>query len=804
MKKVLVISYFYPPCNLPASNRVLGWAAYLKEYDFYPVIVTRQWDIPINKPEDLHLSCGTSIRHEVKDSHEVFYLPYKASLRDKFFLKYKKKYANLIRRALTFFELLFQNYFVQAVPYKNFYTFSKEYLKNNPDISLIIITGNPFVLFKFGDKLHKEFSIPWIADYRDDWNTTEIWRPRNLAEKLICKIERKSEKKWLASSEFFISVSDHYVNKISSFINKRGYVIYNGFFEKSEEYLNQPFFTDFTITYNGTLYKTQKIEIFLDGFKKVVDFFRKRIKVSLCFPGLAYDTFQAERVQKYLKGYESNIIITSRIPRNEVLIIEARSHCLLMVSHQDIKGIPSSKIFEYLAFRKPILLCPSDNDVLQNILLETGLGLICKNSDEVFSSLKNLIIEFIETDRLLISANESFIQKYSRRFQTATFASLIKKYVHASQALQYRQCKRCVMDTSDPDITFDNNGYCNHCNEYFEKTSKHTYHGKSSDYKLVNLVEKIKKSGKNKDYDCIIGISGGVDSIYTAYSTKKLGLRPLAVHLDNGWNSELAESNIEKTLDKLNIDLVTIVLDWPEFRDLQLAFLKASVIEAETPTDIAILAVLHQVADQHNIKYIFSGGNYATEGILPKYWHYNAKDVRYLRAIHKKFGIRKLKTFPTFGFYKEMYYKIIKGINMVYPLNYMHYNKKEAIKILEKELGWCNYGGKHHESIYTKFIQSYYLPEKFGIDYRRATFSTQICSGEITRDYAFLQLNTSPYDTVKIEEDKAYVCKKLGLSHEELNEIMRLSPKPSKEYPNDEKKLEFVYYIYRKLKRKNR
>lgn len=799
MKKVLIISYFYPPCNLPASNRVLGWAAYFNDFGLYPIIVTRHWDKPINKQEDLHLSCGTSIKHEVNDNHEVYYLPYKSNLRDNIFLKYKNNFAKNIRKTLTFFELFFQNYFVQVVPYKNFYFFAKEYVKNNLDISLIIITGNPFVLFKFGDKLHKEFSIPWIADYRDDWNTSEIWKPQNLAEKIIKKIEQKSEKKWLASSAFFISVSDHYVNKISSFINKKGYVIYNGFFEKLKEYLFQPFFSDFTITYNGTLYKTQEIGIFLDGFKKIADYFREKLNVMLYFPGLAYDPFQADRVSKYMQGYEANLIITTRIPRKEVLNIEARSHCLLMISHHDIKGIPSSKIFEYIAFRKPIILCPTDNDVLHKILLQTGLGLICNNSDEVFISLKKMIIEFIETDKLQTRANESSIQLYSRRFQTETLANLIEKYIPASQTISYRQCNRCVMDTSDPDITFDSNGYCNHCTEYFEKTIKYAYTGKLSDDKFEKLLKKIKKSGKNNDYDCVIGISGGVDSVYTAYKAQKLGLRPLAVHLDNGWNTELAESNIEKTLNKLNIELITVVLDWKEFSDLQLAFLKASVIEAETPTDIAILAVLHQIAAQQNIKYIFSGGNYVTEGILPKNWHYNAKDVKYLKAIHTKFAAKKLKIFPTFGFQKEMYYKIFKGINMIYPLNYISYNKKGAIKILEKELGWRDYGGKHHESIYTKFIQSYYLYEKFRIDYRRATFSTQICSGEITRDEALIGLTQKPFDTLKIEEEKEYICKKFKLSPEEFNEILSLPPKTYKEYPNDEKKLEFVYYVYRKL-----
>jgi N-acetyl sugar amidotransferase len=358
------------------------------------------------------------------------------------------------------------------------------------------------------------------------------------------------------------------------------------------------------------------------------------------------------------------------------------------------------------------------------------------------------------------------------------------------------------MDTSDPEIKFDENGYCNHCTEYIEKTSKLVYQGEQSDRKLEQLVKKIKNSGKNNNYDCVIGISGGGDSIYTAYLAKKLGLRALNVHMDNGWNSALAVNNIEKTLKKLGFDLYTYVIDWLEFKDLQLAFLKASIPEAETPTDIAIPASLHEIANKHNIKYIFSGGNYATEGILPKNWHYDAKDVKFLRTIHRRFGVKKLKTFPTFGFEKEMYYKFVKGIKMIYPLNYVPYNKNDAMKVLEQELDWRNYGGKHHESLYTKFVQSYLLPEKFNIDYRRATFSTQICAGEITREEALEVLKKKPYDPQKVDEEKEYVCKKLSISVEELNHIINLPPKTYRDYPNNKRVLEFIYNMYRKINKK--
>lgn len=355
------------------------------------------------------------------------------------------------------------------------------------------------------------------------------------------------------------------------------------------------------------------------------------------------------------------------------------------------------------------------------------------------------------------------------------------------------------MDTSDLEISFDENGHCNHCVDYFERISKLTYQGISSDNQLVEIVKKIKSSGKNQKYDCVIGVSGGIDSSYVAYISKKLGLKPLAVHLDNGWNSELAVHNIENILKKLDIDLFTYVLDWEEFKDLQLSFLRASVPEIETPTDMAIPAVLHKIAAKHNIKFIISGGNYATEGILPESWHYDRKDDKYLKAIHKQFGKKKLTTFPTFGFMKEIYYKFIRRISFVYILNYIPFSKKDAKELLENELNWTYYGGKHYESSYTRFVQSYILPEKFNIDYRKPNSSTQICSGEITREQAIEELISKSYNSKQVIEDIEYLCKKLGIKVEEFNEIMSSPLKTFSDYPNNKRMLNFIYNTYRKL-----
>jgi N-acetyl sugar amidotransferase len=355
------------------------------------------------------------------------------------------------------------------------------------------------------------------------------------------------------------------------------------------------------------------------------------------------------------------------------------------------------------------------------------------------------------------------------------------------------------MDTSDPDITFNEKGECNLCTDFIANRKQHAYRGEATDTEFHALINQIKHSGKGKAYDCVVGLSGGIDSSYAAYLAQKEGLRVLAVHLDNGWNSEEAVQNIKNIARKLNIDYESYVLDWEEFKDLQLSFLRASVPEADTPTDIAILAALHRVASKYGIKTIISGGNFATEGILPRTWHYDAKDLKYFSHIHKTFGSKKLKKFPTFGFVREMYYKFVKGIKMVYLLNYVPFVKQDAMELLEKELDWKYYGGKHYESKYTGFIQSYFLYKKFGIDYRRATLSSQICIGEVTREIAIEELKKQPFTEEKVSLEKAYIAKKLGISIIEFDQILSLPGHYYRHYPNDEKRLKFIYDTYRKL-----
>ena len=338
------------------------------------------------------------------------------------------------------------------------------------------------------------------------------------------------------------------------------------------------------------------------------------------------------------------------------------------------------------------------------------------------------------------------------------------------------------MDTSDPYIAFDEYGVCNHCHSYDLKVRRLVHVGEDGKRKLKRVIEQMKLDGKGKKYDCIIGVSGGVDSTYVAYLVKQNGLRPLAVHLDNGWDSELAVANIHKTLNLLGIDLYTHVIDWVEFRDLQLSFLRASTPDSEIPSDHAIVSLMYQMADQMGIKYVISGRNVRTETHVPSAWSTGHFDWKYIQSVHQQFGKVQLKSYPHRTFLQEEIYLLRQ--NWFDILNYVDYVKGDAIKLLEKELGWQYYGGKHFESIYTRFFQGYILPAKFGYDKRRGHLSSLICSGEITRQEALAELAKPTYPPALQESDREYVVKKLGLIDDEFQAIMDLPRKTIHDYPS--------------------
>lgn len=350
----------------------------------------------------------------------------------------------------------------------------------------------------------------------------------------------------------------------------------------------------------------------------------------------------------------------------------------------------------------------------------------------------------------------------------------------------YQVCTRCVMDTSDPAIVFDERGVCNHCKSYEARVAAEIPPTPlAREAAVARLVDLIRADGKGKPYDCIIGVSGGVDSTTVAWHVKRLGLRPLAVHLDNGWNTELAVDNINRTLEALGIDLQTHVLDWEEFRRLQVAFLRSGVPNCEIPTDHAISALMLRSAARHGLRYVIGGGNLATEGILPMAWTYYNQDLRHLRAVHRRFGGGPLRTYPTMSLRKWAWYVLVRRIRVVRLLNLVGYRKSEAMELIQRELGWRPYPAKHFESLYTRFYQGYYLPKRFGWDKRRPHYSTLVMAGDMTRAEALAALEREPYADGDLKRDKEYVLRKLGMTESEFDSLLQEPTHRHEDYPSN-------------------
>jgi N-acetyl sugar amidotransferase len=356
-----------------------------------------------------------------------------------------------------------------------------------------------------------------------------------------------------------------------------------------------------------------------------------------------------------------------------------------------------------------------------------------------------------------------------------------------------------VFDEDIPGIYFNGNGVCNYCLNYDRNVRRKLLSGEESKRRLANILAEIKNKGRGKKYDCVIGLSGGVDSSYVAYLVKRrFGLKPLAIHLDNGWNSELAERNIKRLVNGLWLELHKESPDWEEFRDLQIAFLKSGVVDVEMPTDHAIQAFRMNICKQMKIKYYIGGSNVVTEAVMPQGWSYAKWDYRNIKAIHRKFGDRNvLESFPHYNYLQKIVSNLNIGNRKINILNYIDYNKEQAILTLKKELGWEPYRAKHYESVFTRFYQTYILPGKFGIDKRKAHLSNLICSGQITREQAIEELKM-PVDTPEqLKRDKEIVLSKLRLSEDEFDIIMASQPKSHLQYPNNQ----FLNNIFKKIRK---
>lgn len=517
-------------------------------------------------------------------------------------------------------------------------------------------------------------------------------------------------------------------------------------------------------------FKEFEISIYGEGY-----LFRPLTERIKHFPNVTVNNFFVENKNiPQIHAKHGIFLCPSRLDTQGVSMCEAMASGLVPIT-SEIGGIP-----EYCADKKSGFLTKSVDEIVSRI------ELLYKNPD-LFLNMSAAAREAIMTkcdvnnviaDEIRIIQNVSMNDAGDMEQINTT----------------YKQCLRCVLDTNDnPEITFNTQGVCSYCMDYEEQEKILLRSGNQNE--LEQIVENIKRVGKGKRYDCILGLSGGVDSTYAALQAKKLGLRPLLVHFDNGWNSELAVSNIEKTINKLGFELYTLVVQWEEFRDLQLAFLKASVIDIEMVTDHAIVATLYKLAIKNDIKFILSGTNIVTEGVLPLNWIHHKADYVHIRAIQKQFVGKSFKTYPLLRVALRVRAELM-GITSISLLNYLDYNKENAKKELIRELDWRDYGGKHYESVFTRFYQGYILPIKFKVDKRKAHVSTLICSGQITREEAIAELEKPIYNEDLLRADYDFVIKKLGLTKDEFEKIMAQPVVPHSHYPIEKN----IYERYPSLK----
>jgi len=434
-EKVLILSFYFPPCNITASQRAYSWAKYLGNYGFEPIVITRRWDYPIMQQLDAYRKCGPDTIYEKREGYEIYFLPYKSNLRDKILVKYGDKRFSLIRRLLTLIEILSFNFTNYFLPYKNLYSFACKYLKENPDVKILITSAYPFPMFSFAHKLKRKFPyIKWFGDYRDLWTTRNdsLFIPKDTFwGKIRCKLEPRSEKKWLSNATAFITISEKYVEIIGQFINKPGISVLNGYMEEDFDInITPPAKDEFIITYLGTLKYMQKVEIFLDAYEKAVNHFKGKVKLKLRFVGTAYEKEADERLRNYTKNYSDNIEITKRINREQALKIQMESQLLLLVSYSGgTGGGTGSKTYEYIGTGKPILLCPTDGNMMEQIVKETGQGFCCNTTEEAYELLVKLVEEHYNSGKITLPCiNNEKREFYSRRKQTEILAEALKKY----------------------------------------------------------------------------------------------------------------------------------------------------------------------------------------------------------------------------------------------------------------------------------------------------------------------------------------------------------------------------------------
>lgn len=427
MERVLILTYFFPPCNLSAAQRSWAWAKYLPEHGFQPIVVTRAWDKAVVTRQDLLRPVGSDeVAVEEGEGYQLHYLPYRPNLRDRLFVNSS---APVFRKLLTGTELFLRNYFYWAVPYENIYRYAREFLEKNKDVTKLIVSANPYPLFQFAYLLCRQFPrLKWIADYRGDWNTKQFNMGKGTIWGLIRKLESRSERKWVREAVSLISTSEKLTDRISSFTGKRGHTVPDGWMEEEFEERVLPSRPDtFVITYSGELVAEQKIERFLEAFKEVVDEYEGRIDLKIRFLGLDYYPEAAQRVLDSMGVYLSTLELYPELPREELIRRERRSDLLLMLPCPGQKGAPASKVYRYIGARKSVLCFPGDDDYIDDILEETGLGKICNNILDAYEFICERIEQKLSGINHVPTINETVLEKYSRRTQTQLIAQLLNE-----------------------------------------------------------------------------------------------------------------------------------------------------------------------------------------------------------------------------------------------------------------------------------------------------------------------------------------------------------------------------------------
>ncbi|MDC0459756.1 hypothetical protein OAM07_03280 [Crocinitomicaceae bacterium] len=422
MKKILIISYFFPPCNLTASQRVSSWARYLSKSGYYPIVITRKWEKHVQSFRDCHYPTSDGVHIVKHDHYEVHYTPYKPNLRDRL---HTKNRFSLIKRFLSLFEIIFQNFSFSACPFSNIYDHANGLIQEKQDISAIIVSGNPFIQFRFGYHLNKRYKIPWVADYRDAWTTSTINNiGDNKINSLINKYHRFFEKKWIKTTSLITASSGPIGDSVSKVTGVPSSVIFNGF--EPSDFDNYKHIEKnkniFQVAYIGTLYAGQDISIFIEAFKKFID--KTKAKAKIMFPGLDLDSIQKKRIEKLMMGYENFYETSSRIPKSEILKIEKSSHLLLHVAWKGYDGIIASKIYEYIGSGTNVLVVPGDQGSIDQIVKEAKCGSIFNDIEQTFDFLCDQYERF-KQNTIVVSSIKKASEQFTRENQTKELAKLI-------------------------------------------------------------------------------------------------------------------------------------------------------------------------------------------------------------------------------------------------------------------------------------------------------------------------------------------------------------------------------------------